>query len=95
MANIYLDNAATTPVDKKVIKAMLPYFSERYGNASSQHLKGQEAKRVLEESRHVIARSIAARDDEIIFLKNMESLPLKLPYQLVLLQRCLNKFVSF
>ena len=67
MRNIYLDNAATTRVDEKVIKAMQPYFSEKYGNASSQHLVGQEAKRALEESRRVIAKSIGARDDDIIF----------------------------
>ncbi len=67
MRIIYLDNAATTKVDEKVIKEMLPYFSEKYGNASSQHLIGQEAKRALEEARHVIAKSINAKDDEIIF----------------------------
>ncbi|MDP3027506.1 MAG: aminotransferase class V-fold PLP-dependent enzyme, partial [Nanoarchaeota archaeon] len=67
MKTIYLDNAATTRVDEKVVEAMLPYFSEKYGNASSQHLVGQEAKRALEESRHVIAKSINAKDDEIIF----------------------------
>ncbi|MDP3027280.1 MAG: cysteine desulfurase family protein [Nanoarchaeota archaeon] len=67
MKTIYLDNAATTKVDEKVIKEMLPYFSEKYGNASSQHLVGQEAKRALEEARHVIAKSINAKDDEIIF----------------------------
>ena len=67
MKNIYLDNAATTKVDEKVVKAMLPYFSEKYGNASSQHLVGQEAKRALEEARGVIAKSIGAKYDEIIF----------------------------
>jgi len=67
MKSIYLDSAATTRVDKKVVEAMLPYFSEKYGNASSQHLVGQEAKRALEESRHIIAKSINARDNEIIF----------------------------
>ena len=67
MKQIYLDNAATTKVDEKVVKEMLPYFSEKFGNASSQHLVGQEAKRALEESRHVIAKSINAKDDEIIF----------------------------
>ena len=67
MKQIYLDNAATTKVDEKVVEVMLPYFSEKYGNASSQHLVGQEAKRALEESRHVIAKSIGAKDDEIIF----------------------------
>jgi len=64
---IYLDNAATTAVDEKVVKAMLPYFSDKFGNASSQHLIGQEAKRGLEESREVIARAIGAKYNEIIF----------------------------
>jgi len=67
MKQIYLDNAATTKVDDKVLKSMLPYFTKRYGNASSQHLIGQEAKRALEESRHIIAKSIGAKNDEIIF----------------------------
>ena len=58
MKQIYLDNAATTPVDERVVKAMLPYFSEKFGNASSQHLIGQEAKRALEESREIIAKAI-------------------------------------
>jgi cysteine desulfurase len=65
--SVYLDNAATTPVDPIVVKAMLPYFSEKYGNASSQHLVGQEARRAVEESRRVIAKSIGALADEIIF----------------------------
>lgn len=64
---IYLDNAATTRVDKKVLAAMQLYFTEKYGNVSSVHLLGQEAKRVLEESRHTIARAINTKDDEIIF----------------------------
>ncbi len=64
---IYLDNAATTKVDDEVLKVMLPYFSEKFGNASSQHLVGQEAKRALEESRDIIAKSIGAKRDEIIF----------------------------
>jgi len=64
---IYLDNAATTKVDESVVKEMLPYFTEKYGNASSQHLVGQEAKRALEESRETIAKSIGARYDEIVF----------------------------
>jgi cysteine desulfurase len=67
MRRIYLDNAATTQVDKKVVEAMLPYFDEKYGNASSQHLVGQEAKRALEESRQIIANSINAKSDEIFF----------------------------
>ena len=64
---IYLDNAATTKVDEKVVKAMLPYFSEKYGNASSTHLMGEEARRAIEESRVTIAKSIGAKYKEIIF----------------------------
>jgi cysteine desulfurase len=67
MKQIYLDNAATTPVDEKVLKAMLPYFIEKFGNASSQHLVGNEAKAALEKSRRIIAKSIGAKADEIIF----------------------------
>lgn len=64
---IYLDNAATTKVDDEVVKAMLPYFTEKYGNASSQHFKGSEAKEALEKSRKTIAKSINASTDEVIF----------------------------
>ncbi|HRZ85341.1 MAG TPA: cysteine desulfurase family protein [Candidatus Paceibacterota bacterium] len=64
---IYLDNAATTKVDDKVIKEMLPFFSERYGNASSIHKKGIEAKETLEKSRKIIADSINALPEEILF----------------------------
>jgi cysteine desulfurase len=67
MKTIYLDNAATTPVDKKVVEAMEPFFSEQYGNASSAHIKGQEAKRALEQARDVIAHSIGAKSEEIFF----------------------------
>src|SRR3989344_3389985 len=67
MKPIYLDNAATTKVDEDVLKAMLPYFSEKYGNASSVHFIGQEAKKALEDSRRTIAKSISAKSDEIIF----------------------------
>jgi cysteine desulfurase len=67
MKQIYFDNAATTKVDEKVLKAMLPYFSEKYGNASSQHIFGQEAKNILEKSRKIIAKSINAKTSEIVF----------------------------
>lgn len=67
MKQIYLDNAATTKVDGEVLKAMLPYFGEKYGNASSVHFKGQEAKEALEKSRRIIAREIGAKRHEIIF----------------------------
>jgi len=65
---IYLDNAATTKVDEKVVKEMLPYFTEKFGNASSQHEIGQEAKNALEKSRKIISNAINAnKTHEIIF----------------------------
>jgi len=64
---IYLDYATTTPVDPRVVKAMLPYFSEKFGNTMSLHSFGQEAKEALEESRGVIADLMGAKPQEIIF----------------------------
>jgi len=64
---IYLDYAATTPVDSRVVKAMLPYFSEKFGNTMSLHSFGQEVKEVLEESREVVADLIGAKPSEIFF----------------------------
>ena len=66
-SEIYFDNAATTKVDENVVEAMLPYFTENYGNASSQPLKGIYAKSALENSRRTIAKSINAKPEEIIF----------------------------
>jgi cysteine desulfurase len=63
----YLDNGATTMVDPKVVNGMLPFFTESYGNASSMHFKGQEAKRAIDESRETIAKRLNAGFDEIIF----------------------------
>jgi len=64
---IYLDNAATTKVDAKVLEAMLPYFSEKYGNASSSHLMGRETREAIEKAREIIAKSINAKPSEIYF----------------------------
>jgi len=65
---IYLDYAATTPVDSRVVKTMLPYFTTRFGNpVSSLHSFGQEAKEVLEKSREMIACVLGAKSREIIF----------------------------
>lgn len=64
---VYLDNGATTMVDPAVVKVMLPFFTEKYGNPSSIHQKGQEAKQALAEAREVIAGKLNASYDEIIF----------------------------
>ncbi len=64
---IYLDYAATTPVDPKVLKEMLFYFSEEFGNTMSLHSFGQRAKMALEESRGKISEFINAKSNEIIF----------------------------
>ena len=65
--SIYLDYAATTPVDPRVVKAMLPYFTEKFGNTMSLHSFGQEAKGALEESREAVADLMGAKPNEIIF----------------------------
>lgn len=67
MKKVYLDYAATTPVDPLVSEAMEPYFFEKFGNASSLHAYGQEAKKGLEDSRQVLADFIGARPEEIVF----------------------------
>jgi len=64
---IYMDHSATTPVDKRVLEFMLPYFDKKYGNASSLHSMGQEAKKALEEAREKIAKVINADPSEIYF----------------------------
>ncbi len=64
---IYLDYAATTPMDKEVKRAMEPYFSEKFGNPGSLHSFGQEAMAVIDESREKIAKIIGADFREVIF----------------------------
>ena len=62
-----MDHSATTPVAPEVLQAMLPYLSDKFGNASSLHSFGQEAKEALEESREKVAKLLAANPEEIIF----------------------------
>jgi len=64
---IYLDNAATTKMDPEVMKVVKTYSEEKFGNASSVHTLGLEAKRELEQARDTIAKSIGAKSEEIIF----------------------------
>lgn len=65
---VYMDYAATTPTDPRVVEAMMPFFSERFGNANSLYALGQDAALALEEAREKVAALIgAARPDEVIF----------------------------
>lgn len=67
MRKIYLDYAATTPTDPEVLKAMEPYFFEKFGNPSSIHAFGQEAKKGVEDARAEVASLIGAKPSEIFF----------------------------
>lgn len=64
---VYADNAATTKVSKPVLDAMMPFFTEEYGNASSIYEMGRSAKKALEEARRTVAESIGAEPSEIYF----------------------------
>jgi cysteine desulfurase len=64
---VYLDHNATTPVDARVLEAMLPYFSGRYGNASSRHEYGRAARRAVDAARQQVAAAVGAHPDEIVF----------------------------
>lgn len=64
---IYLDYAATTPVDRRVLAAMLPYFAETFGNPSSIHQYGQRAEGAVESARETVAEQLGCRSEEIVF----------------------------
>jgi len=67
MKRIYLDYASATPVRKEALKAMMPYFSEEFGNPNSTHHYGAEALEAVEEAREKIAKTINASPGEIVF----------------------------
>ena len=67
MRRVYFDNNATTPVDPEVLDAMLPYFAESFGNPSSIHTPGQQARKAVEQAREQVAALIGARAGEITF----------------------------
>ncbi len=64
---IYIDHASTTPCDKRVVEAMLPYFTDEFGNADSQHFYGRETAKAVAEARATIARLIGAAPNEVYF----------------------------
>ena len=64
---IYFDHAATTPVDKKVLEKMMPYFTDIFGNANSQHVFGRNAVKAVDEARDVIAGYVNCKPSELYF----------------------------
>src|ERR1051325_4070039 len=67
MRKVYLDHCATTPLDERVLEAMMPYLTENYGNASSVHRFGQLARAAVDKGRRQVASLIRARANEIVF----------------------------
>src|SRR5215212_8432939 len=68
MRRVYLDHSATTPVDPRVVEAMLPYLTAKFGNPSSVHFYGQEARAAADRARREVADLIGARPNEVVFL---------------------------
>ena len=64
---VYLDHSATTPVDQKVLEAMLPFFSMDFGNPNSLHAWGRKARQAVDQARDEVSRLINADPSEIIF----------------------------
>ena len=67
MRKVYLDHSATTPIDSRVLEAMLPYLTEKFGNASSVHMFGQEARAAVDKARRQVASLVGARANEVVF----------------------------
>ncbi|MBQ2804573.1 MAG: cysteine desulfurase [Clostridia bacterium] len=64
---IYIDHAATTPCDKQVVEAMIPYFTDAFGNADSQHFFGRETAKAVADARQSIAQNIGCKPNELYF----------------------------
>lgn len=67
MERIYLDHAATTPLDREVLEKMTPYFCEAYGNADSPHVIGRRAMAAVDAARDLVASLIGAKSNEVYF----------------------------
>src|SRR3982751_4108120 len=67
LRRVYLDNSATTPVDPEVVDAMLPFLAGNFGNASSIHFFGQQARAAVDKARHQVAALINSRPNEVVF----------------------------
>src|SRR5437870_11925460 len=67
MHRVYFDHNATTPVDRRVLEAMLPFFADEFGNASSIHSFGQRTRAAVERAREWVAALVGARPAEIVF----------------------------
>ncbi|HEX8190175.1 MAG TPA: cysteine desulfurase family protein, partial [Pyrinomonadaceae bacterium] len=68
MRRVYLDHSATTPVDPRVVEAMLPYLTAKFGNPSSVHFYGQEARAAVDRARREVADLVGARPNEVVFV---------------------------
>lgn len=68
MSPAYFDHNATTPLDGRVLETMLPYFREHYGNASSRHAFGREARRAVDEAREQVAEAVGAQASQVYFV---------------------------
>ncbi len=68
LRRVYLDNSATTPVDPRVVEALMPYLTEKFGNPSSVHFYGQEARAAVDRARREVAALVNARSNEVVFL---------------------------
>src|SRR5919112_3050397 len=68
MRRVYLDHSATTPSDPRVVEAMLPFLTEKFGNPSSVHFYGQEARAAVDRARREVANLIGARPNEVVFV---------------------------
>ena len=68
MLPAYFDHNATTPLDERVLQAMLPFFRERFGNASSRHEYGRSARKAVDDAREQVADMVGAHPSQVVFV---------------------------